>query len=151
QSELRAKGETPALPSAIQLVAKSNGNFDVLVSSQGSDTISVFSLGGAAGGGTVTPSPGGVPLPSLNAFQPALAATGAQFALLPPPKWATSAPPTPASTSNGAPPSSAALSATATSAIGLSLGGFSSLGNRASNENGEALLVSVEGNSYLNV
>ena len=91
QSELLAKGETPALPSAIQVVAKANGNYDVLVSSQGSDTISVFSLAGAGGGGTITPSPGGVALPSLNSFQPALAATGAQFVILTSTTSATSA------------------------------------------------------------
>ena len=43
------------------------------------------------------------------------------------------------------------LSATATSAAGLSLGGFSSLKNGSSKGTGEALLVSVEGNTYLSV
>ena len=46
-SELLPEGETPALPSAIEVVDKPNGLFDVLVSSQGSDTIFVFAPGGA--------------------------------------------------------------------------------------------------------
>jgi FG-GAP-like repeat/Bacterial pre-peptidase C-terminal domain len=151
QSELLAKGETPALPSAIQLVAKANGNYDVLVSSQGSDTLSVYSLAGATAGVPVTPPAGGVSLPSLNSFQPASAASGAQFVILTTATTATSGSATSASTSSSASSSSGALSATATSAIGLSLGGFSSLGNRSTNDSGEALLVSVEGNTYLSV
>jgi hypothetical protein len=151
QSELLAKGQVPALPSAIQLVAKANGNYDVLVSSQGSDTISVFSLGGAAAGASAGASAGGVSLPSLNSFQPALAASGAQFVILTATTTATSASAASASSSSSASTSSGALSATATSAIGLSLGGFSSLGNRSTNDSGEALLVAVEGNTYLSV
>ena len=151
QSELLAKGQTPALPSAIQVVAKANGNFDVLVSSQGSDTISVFSLGGAAAAASAAASAGGVSLPALNSFQPALASSGAQFVILTSTTTATSASATSASASTSASTSSGALSATATSAVGLSLGGFSSLGNRSTNESGEALLVSVEGNTYLSV
>ena len=44
-SELQATGGTPALPSAIDVVEKPDGLFDVLVSSQGSDTIFVFAAG----------------------------------------------------------------------------------------------------------
>ena len=64
---------------------------------------------------------------------------------------ATSASATAASTSTSASTSSGALSATATSTVGLSLGGFSSLGNGSTRGTGEAVLVSVEGNTYLSV
>jgi hypothetical protein len=152
QSELLARGETPASPSAIQLVAKANGSFDVLVSSQGSDTISVFSLAGSGGSPPpVTPPSGGVSLPSLNSFQPAFSSSGSQFVILTASTVATSGSTSSASTSSSASTNSGALSATATSSIGLSLGGFSSLGNRSTNDNGEALLVAVEGNTYLSV
>ena len=69
-SQLLADGATPSLPSSIEVLAKANGLFDVLVSSQGSDDLSVFSLGGAVAPGGVTPATGGVTLPTLNAFQP---------------------------------------------------------------------------------
>ena len=52
ESQLLAEGATPSLPSSIDVVAKANGLFDVLVSSQGSDNLSVFSLGGASVGGS---------------------------------------------------------------------------------------------------
>ena len=51
QSQLLADGATPSLPSSIDVVAKANGLFDVLVSSEGSDNLSVFSLGGAVSSG----------------------------------------------------------------------------------------------------
>ena len=67
-SELLPEGGTPALPSAIDVVDKSNGLFDVLVSSQGSDTIFVFSLGGAPSE-AVTPPAGG-PSPTFLQLVP---------------------------------------------------------------------------------
>ena len=149
-SQLLADGATPALPSSIDVVAKANGLFDVLVSSEGSDNLSVFSLGGAISSGGVIPSPAGASLPALNSFQPP-AATPSQLVVLTSSAIATSASATAASASTSASTSSGALSATATSAAGLSLGGFSSLKNGSSTGTGEALLVSVEGNTYLSV
>jgi hypothetical protein len=63
------------------VLAKPNGLFDVLVSSQGSDNLSVFSLGGAVSPGEVIPSPSGASLPTLNSFQPP-AATSTQLVAL---------------------------------------------------------------------
>ena len=89
-------------------------------------------------------------LPSLNAVQnPAV--TPSQLVVLTASATATSASATATSTSSSASTSSGALSATATSAAGLSLGGFSSLKGGSSGGTGEALLVAVEGNTYLSV
>ena len=150
ESQLVAEGATPSLPSSIDVLAKANGLFDVLVSSQGSDNLAVFSVGGEISGGGVTPSPGGISLPSFNALQsPAI--TPGQLVVLTASTIATSASATAASTSGSASTSSGAVSATATSSVGLSLGGFSSLNGGSSTGTGEALLVSVEGNTYLSV
>jgi hypothetical protein len=150
ESQLLADGATPSLPSSIDVVVKANGLFDVLVSSEGSDNLSVFSLVGAVSSGGITPPAGGVSLPALNAFQTP-AVTPSQLVVLTASATATSASATAASTSTSASTSSGALSATATSSVGLSLGGFSSLKGGSSAGNGEALLVSVEGNTYLSV
>jgi hypothetical protein len=131
-------------------VARSNGVFDVLVSSQGSDNLAVYSLGGAVSSGGVTPPPGGASLPTQSAFQPPAASPGA-LVVLTASATATSASASAASASTSASASSGALSATATSAVGLSLGGFSSLSSGSSRGNGDAVLVSVEGNTYLSV
>jgi FG-GAP-like repeat len=150
QSQLLADGAMPSLPSSIDVVTKANGLFDVLVSSEGSDNLSVFSLGGAIVPGGLTPSPGGATLPSLNNIQSPGASPG-QLNLLSSSVIATSASATAASASTSASTSSSALSVTATSSVGLSLGGFSSLKSSSSNGNEEALLVAVEGNTYLSV
>ncbi len=150
QSQLLADGATPSLPSSIDVVARPNGLFDVLVSSEGSDNLSVFSLGGAVAVGGVAPSAGGASLPTLNAFQPA-AVTPSQLVVLATNATATSASAAAASASASATTSSGAVSATATSAVGLSLGGFSSLNSGSSKGTSDALLVSVEGNTYLSV
>jgi hypothetical protein len=147
-SELLPKGETPALPSAIQVVDQPNGLFDVLVSSQGSDTISVFNLGGALPV-QGTPSGGGSSPLAFSSFQPPTV-TATQVVLTANPNSA-SASQTAVSTSTSASTSLGSLSATATSAVGLSLGNFSALGNGSATGPGEALLVSVEGNTYLSV
>jgi hypothetical protein len=148
-SELLPTGATPALPSAIEVLAKPNGLFDVLVSSQGSDTLSVFSPAGATAG-PVTPTGGGPSPPSFSSFQaPPVTATPA--VLLSASAIATSASVTAVSASSSASTSSGSLSATATSAVGLSLGTFSSLGNGSATGSDDAVLVSVEGNTYLSV
>jgi len=148
-SELLPEGGTPALPSAIDVVGKSNGLFDVLVSSQGSDTIFVFSLA-ATPSETVTTPVGGPSPPSFSSFQsPTVTAT--QAFVLSANVNATSASLAVVSTSSSASTSSGSLSATTTSAVGLSLGNFSSLGNSSAKGTGDAVLVSVEGNTYLSV
>ena len=150
QSQLLADGATPSSPSSIDVVANPNGLFNVLVSSEGSDDLSVFSLAGAVAPGGVAQSAGGASLPTLNSFQPP-AVTPSQLVVLTSNATATSASATAASTSASASTSSGALSATATSTVGLSLGGYSSLKRGSSKGTGEALLVSVEGNTYLSV
>jgi hypothetical protein len=148
-SELRPEGESPALPSAIDVVAKSNGLFDVLVSSEGSDTVSVFSLGGASSG-TVTPPAGGLSTPSFNSFQ-LPTGTGSQLVVLTTNATATAASITAASTSATASTSSLSVAAITTTSVGLSLGGFTSVGNSVTKGTEEAVLVSVEGNTYVSV
>jgi FG-GAP-like repeat/Bacterial pre-peptidase C-terminal domain len=148
-SELLPEGGTPALPSAIDVVEKSNGLFDVLVSSQGSDTIFVFDAG-AALSVAVASSGGGASPPSFNAFQPSTV-TATQFVVSAANANAAGASQTAASTSTSASTSSGSLSATATSTVGLSLGTFSSLGNGSATGTDDAVLVSVEGNTYLSV
>ena len=69
ESVLQAQGGVPALPSAIEVVNKPGGQFNVLVSSEGSDNIFVFAqveVSGEAGG----PFAGGSSAPALNSFQP---------------------------------------------------------------------------------
>jgi len=148
-SDLLPQGETPAVPSAIQVVDKANGLFDVLVSSQGSDTLSVFSLGGASTG-TVTPSGGGPSPPAFSSFQ-APTVTATQGVVLAGNVNAASATASAASASTSASTNSGAVSVTVATTVGLSLGGFSSLGNGFTRGTGDAILVSVEGNTYLSV
>jgi hypothetical protein len=149
ESELLPKGETPALPSAIQVVDKPNGLFDVLVSSQGSDTIFVFDVGGALSV-PGTPSVGSPSPPPSGLFQSPTVTT-TQFVVLTATANAAGASQTAVSTSTSASTISGSLSATATSAVGLSLGSFSSLDNGSAPGPGEAVLVPIEGNNYLSV
>jgi hypothetical protein len=148
-SELLAKGETPALPSTIEVVDKPGGLFDVLVSSQGSDTISVFSLGGALSE-TVTPPVGGLTPSSFSSFQ-SPSVTPTQAFVLAANVSATSVSLTGVSTNSSASTSSGSLSANATAVAGLSLGNFISPGNGPTKGASDAVLVSVEGNTYLSV
>jgi FG-GAP-like repeat/Bacterial pre-peptidase C-terminal domain len=148
-SVLQTEGGSVSLASAIEVVAKPSGQFDVLVSSQGSDTISVFgqaaapSVAGApTAGGPAPVSASSIPAPVVGATQ-TFAATANSSA-------ATSSSSS-ASTGSSSSASAAAVSAAVTTAMGLSLGGFTSLGNGATKETGEAALVAVEGNTYLSV
>ena len=155
-SELVPQGQTTsALPSAIDVVVSPNGNFDVLVSSQGSDIISVFAAGDAAAA-TIGSSLGGSSPPALNSFEPfnstqTPTVTASQFVILTSSTNATSASAAAASASTSSSTSSGALSIAVTAAVGLSLGGFSSVGYGSTTETSDAVLVSVEGNTYLNV
>jgi len=148
-SELLPTGATPALPSAIEVLSKPSGLFDVLVSSQGSDTLSVFSLAGAASGPVTLPG-GGPSLPSFSSFQ-APPVTATPVVLLSANVIATSGSVTAVSTSTSAATNSGSLSAAATTTVGLSLGTFSSLGNGFATGTDDAVLVSVDGNTYMNV
>ena len=151
-SELLPEGGTPALPSAIEVLNNPNGLFDVLVSSQGSDTIFVFDLAGAFSV-TSTPSVGGASPPTFSSFQaPTITANPVVVSTATATANAASASQTAVSASTSASTSSGSLSATATSTVGLSLGNFSSsLGKSSTEETDDALLVSVEGNTYLSV
>jgi hypothetical protein len=151
-SVLEAQGGVPALPSAIDVVSKPGGQFNVLVSSEGSDHLFVFAMAesGIEGGG---PLPGGSPPPALNLAQsPALASATQGFtftagAITNIASASTSS--TSASTSASSSSTSATVAATTT--IGLSLGTFSSLGNGSGRGNSVAVLVPIEGNTYLSV
>jgi hypothetical protein len=147
-SELLPQGEAPAVPSAIQVLAKSNGSLDVLVSSQGSDTISVFS-GGASSGASAPGLGGSSPAASSSFQSPTATATPGTILTGNVNSASTSAAAVSASTS--ASTSSVSVTAIVTTTVGLSLGGFTSLGNTTSRGTGDALLVSVEGNTYLSV
>ncbi len=152
ESILQAQGGVPAAPSTIDVVTKPGGQLNVLVSSEGSDNIFVFAQVGSqeVGGGVL---PGGASPPTLNTVaNPTLssATASATFTLLTS-AITTSASATTSSASTSASASSASVSSTSTASIGLSLGGFSSLGNRSTLGNADTVLVPVEGNTYLSV
>jgi hypothetical protein len=149
-SELAPVGGTPEVPSEIKVVGKANGLFDVLVTSQGSDTISVFSLGGVIAE-PVAPSAGGPSPPLFNSVQAPTVTAAQLFVLTATATIATSSQGALGTGNAAATTSSGALSVAATSSVGLSLGNFTSGGNTASRGTGEAVLVSVEGNTYLSV
>ncbi len=152
ESVLQAEAGLPTAPSAIDVVSNRAGQLNVLVSSAGSDTIFVFgqetesSLGG--GSGVVTAS---AP-PVVNSFQlPALNSSPTSVAsVLTTSSIASSASATSASATASASTSSSSVSAASTTSVGLSLGTFSSLGNSSRGTDG-AVLVAVEGNTYLSV
>ncbi len=148
ESEFQAQGGIPASPSAIEVVNKASGRFDVLVSSQGSDTIFVFAPGGAAGSiSSSEPSSPSSPfsssLVSSSSTSSAIVLTASVIS--------TSSSQTAVSTSSSASTSSGALSAVAAPTVGLSLGMFSSLSIGSTSGNDGAVLVPVEGNTYMNV
>ena len=145
-SELLATGGTPTLPSAIDVVEKPNGLFNVLVSSQGSDTIFVFDTAAAAG----TPSTGGASLPTLNAFQPTTVSS-TQVVVFAATANASSASQASVSATSSASANSGAVSVSTGTTAGLSLGNLSSLGNSLGKGTTDAVLVSIEGNTYLSV
>jgi hypothetical protein len=148
-SELLPTGGTPALPSEIQVLAKPNGLFDVLVSSQGSDSLFVFSLSGTPSE-TIIPSGGALSPPTFSSFQ-APSATSSQVALVAVNVSASTTSISALGTGNSASSNSGLSSVTTSSAVGISLGTFSSSGTGPARGTGEALLVSVEGNTYLSV
>jgi hypothetical protein len=151
-SVLEAEGGLATLPSAIDVVSKPNGQFDVLVSSQGSDTIFVYNQGATLGGSsspilTVSSSP------TISPFQAPAAFTPSQSFILTSSTVTTGASQAAVAATSTVSTSSSSASVTASTAttVGLSLGGFSSLGNSASKGDGGAILVPVEGNTYLSV
>jgi hypothetical protein len=149
-SELKPQGGTPTLPSAIDVVANSNGQLNVLVSSQGSDTLFVFAQASAAD----------VASSAASSAQAGSASVGPNLALtttttttstssVTATSSAASASSSSASTSSST--SSSSVTATVSSSSVLSLGSFSSSVSGATNAIGNAVLVSVEGNRYLSV
>ncbi|MGO9923594.1 MAG: FG-GAP repeat domain-containing protein, partial [Isosphaeraceae bacterium] len=149
-SILQAQAGLPAAPSAIDVVSKAGGQFNVLVSSAGSDTIFVFAevAGSGESGGPVMSNPA---LPAFNSVQPPSLAVTSQSFTLTTGAVATSASATAATTSASASTSSSSASVTTATTVGLSLGTFSSLGNRSTGGTGGTVLVPVEGNTYLSV
>jgi hypothetical protein len=151
-SVLQAQGGVPASPSAIEVVSKPGGQFNVLVSSEGSDQLFVFAQAEniLEGGG---PLPGGLSPPPLNLVQPPALASASQSFNFTAGAITTvgSATATTSSASTSASTSSTSASVAATTTVGLSLGQFSSLGNSSARGNASAVLVPVEGNTYLSV
>ena len=150
QSQLLADGAMPAAPSSIDVVTKANGQFDVLVSSAGLGQPLCFLPGRSHRAGRRNAVSWRCDLAHTQRSS-VPGATPGPLALLSSSVIATSASATAASASTSTSTSSGALSVTATSSVGLSLGGFSSLKSSSSSGNEEALLVSVEGNTYLSV
>jgi hypothetical protein len=151
-SVLEAQGGLPTLPSAIDVVSKPGGQFNVLVSSQGSDQLFVFAQAEntfESGG----PLPGGPSQATLNLNQtPALSNANLSFnasaGAIPTFGTATA---TSSSASASASAGSNSASVAATTTVGLSLGMFSSLGNSLERGTAGAVLVPVAGNTYLSV
>jgi hypothetical protein len=149
-SVLQAQGGVPAQPSAIDVVSKPGGQFNVLVSSEGSDNIFVFAQAALAGepGGTLG---GSSPSATFNSVQTPALSSASLASVLTASVIATSSSATTTSSSTSASTSSSAVSVTISATVGLSLGTFSSLGNSSTRENSGTLLVPVEGNTYLSV
>jgi hypothetical protein len=151
-SVLQAQGGVPAVPSAIDVVSKPGEQFNVLVSSEGSDHLFVFAQveNSVEGGGVL---PGGSPPPSFNLLQtPALAGASQVLSFTASAiTTAVSATATATSTSTSASASSSSVSVAATTSVGLSLGTFSSASTGTERGNAAAVLVPVEGNTYLSV
>jgi hypothetical protein len=172
--QLQAQGGVPVLPSALQVVQTDNGHLQVLVSSQGSDTVFVFGQAAASGpGGSPTPvsvagnqalftSAGGnitgslgatVALQASASVAPAQAVSGSTTALIASVVGGTvgggvSAPVSGTAPSSGSSASSAATAATA--ATGLSSSSAASSSTAAA-VNNAAVLVPVQGNNYATV
>ncbi len=132
-SILEAQSGTAALPSAIEVVSKPSGQLDVLVSSQGSDTIFVYAQGGTPSVSPSSPLLSTSAPPPLSPFQPPAAASPSQSFLVSSngaTTGATQAAAAAASTSAAAAStSSTSLTTSSSASVGLSLGTFSSLGN----------------------
>jgi hypothetical protein len=149
-SVLQARGGVPALPSAIDVVSKPGGQFNVLVSSEGSDQLFVFTQventlegGGALPGGSSPPGFNLVPTPAIAIASQSFSFTAGAITTF------GSSTATSSSASSSSTTNSATVAATTT--VGLSLGTFSSLGNSPSPGNAAAVLVPVEGNTYQSV
>ena len=149
----RGRGGIAALPSSIDVLNKASGRFDVLVSSQGSDTIFVYAQGAAFGGSAAHPE--------HVSSSPASSRSG--------PRGLHAEPVLPPDVQHAHRERLAGVGVgqrdgidiielelgvrdrqTATT-VGLSLGGFSSLGNGSTRGDGGTILVPVKGNTYLSV
>jgi hypothetical protein len=141
QAELRADAGVPALPSSLEVLQKADGKFEVLVSSQGSDTIFVFVLQGAGSTGGPQSGHGGASEPggSTQAFD---TTTNGLF---------TSRFDITASGASGGAGAAGAGAGSASASVGAATG--VSLGNFASEDAGaraaaSAGLTSLQGNAY---
>jgi hypothetical protein len=165
-AQLQAQGGVPILPSALQVLQTASGHLQVLVSSQGSDAIFVFSAASSSQPSqppTVPPIPVFIPPPpsgsstssaggtdssrsSLSTSQvPILAATNGSVTSTLGGTGSASA----SSTSSTGP--QAGLTASVESSTGLSLSGASSHDNSAASSGTAAVLVPIQGNNYATV
>ena len=128
-SELKSSTGTPASLSSLVVLQQAGGQFQVLVSSQGSSIVSVFASAGSVG---TTTTPIFVPSASSNGSQ-APAGFTMSFAI------------------NLVPVTSSSVSESSSGRLGLSLSSFSSQGNLLFTAASAAALVAVEGNNYSTV
>ncbi len=145
---LQAEGGTAAVPSTIDVVTTANGGYNVLVSSQGSDTIFVYGAG-AISTGSFAP-PGGSLSPNLSSAIHAAGSSLNQLSLFTTVETESSSAETSSATTISA-EGSAAVTVSGGVTAGLSLGGFSSLASALLQRASVAILVAVQGNSYVSV
>jgi hypothetical protein len=154
-ANFQALGAVPTLPSAVEVLGTDSGHLQVLVSSQGSDNIFVFSAAGSTPTGVVPGGTGstggstGVGTTSVLAGQSA-ASVASQFSAVATAGSAASA----GSGTGGAAAASPGTSPAAPAAAlgtttGTSLGGV--LGYAGNETAGSAVLVGIQGNTYATV
>jgi hypothetical protein len=154
--ELQAQGGVPALPSALEVLQTGSGPPEVLVSSQGSDTIFVFALafapagrpvgdvvqpppGGPPGSGAVAPPGQPAPVGSVTPLQGLLALANGS---------ATSPLGVTESASTSGTLSLGLLSASLGSTTGLSLTGVLAPNTNSGTADSAAVLVPIQGSAY---
>ena len=148
-AQLQAQGGIPALPSSVDVLKSASGSLDVLVSSQGSDTIYVYATAGALTPGTFTPSGG-----TLATAGAPSAAAGSFFnlaALLLSNSSESGSAESSAAASTSSASTAVATTASAGVTPGMSLGGFSSMLSTLFEGASVAILVAIQGNAYSNV
>jgi hypothetical protein len=172
--QLQAQGGVPVLPSALQVVQTSNGRLQVLVSSQGSDTVFVFGQAAGSGaeagsspvaiagnsalftsaGGTIAASLGGTQaLAGSVSVGGAPGVSASTTALVASATGNTGSVSVSAAVSGSSPSAGSAASAAtaATAATGLSSSGSAATSSGTATGNSTAVLVAVQGNNYATV
>jgi hypothetical protein len=150
-AQLQPQGGIAALPSSIDVLKNSSGNFNVLVGSQGSDTVFVYAVGTFA---LATVAQSGGALSSSLAFArafPTAAFSPNSVVVLTTEESSSSSTDASAAASTSSASSTSSVSSGASVGVGMSLGGFSSLAKAFLSGATIAMLVAVEGNSYLSV